>query len=85
MFFWSFARPFDLVSDQGTNRAGGAVRKTIPFENGELKSGGAIASRPEPRQRGYLCFALYGNADRAERWPAAEAEMWSDRAVEIWG
>ena len=28
---------------------------------------------------------FYGNADRAERWPAAEAEMWNDRAVEIWG
>ena len=28
---------------------------------------------------------FYGNADRAERWVAAEAEMWNDRAVEIWG
>ena len=28
---------------------------------------------------------FYGNADRAERWPAAEAEMWNGRAVEIWG
>jgi pimeloyl-ACP methyl ester carboxylesterase len=28
---------------------------------------------------------FYGNADRADRWPAMEAEMWNDRAVEIWG
>ena len=28
---------------------------------------------------------FYGNADRADRWAAAEAEMWNDRAVEIWG
>src|SRR5439155_322749 len=28
---------------------------------------------------------FYGNADRAERWVAAEAEEWNDRAVEVWG
>jgi len=28
---------------------------------------------------------FYGNADRADRWPAMEAEMWKHRAVEIWG
>jgi len=28
---------------------------------------------------------FYGNADRADRWVAAEAEEWNDRAVEIWG
>jgi len=28
---------------------------------------------------------FYGNADRAEHWPTAEADMWNDRAVEIWG
>jgi pimeloyl-ACP methyl ester carboxylesterase len=28
---------------------------------------------------------FYGNADRADRWAATEAEMWKDRAVEIWG
>ena len=28
---------------------------------------------------------FYGNADRAERWVADEAEMFADRAVEIWG
>jgi pimeloyl-ACP methyl ester carboxylesterase len=28
---------------------------------------------------------FYGNADRAERWVATEAEEWNDRAIEIWG
>ncbi|MDQ3200067.1 MAG: alpha/beta hydrolase, partial [Verrucomicrobiota bacterium] len=28
---------------------------------------------------------FYGNADRAEYWPAEEAEMWNGRAVEVWG
>jgi pimeloyl-ACP methyl ester carboxylesterase len=28
---------------------------------------------------------FYGNADRADRWVAAEAEMWNNRAVEVWG
>jgi len=28
---------------------------------------------------------FYGNADRADRWVAAEAEAWNGRAVEIWG
>jgi pimeloyl-ACP methyl ester carboxylesterase len=28
---------------------------------------------------------FYGNADRADRWAAIEAEMWNNRAVEIWG
>src|SRR5439155_15995420 len=27
----------------------------------------------------------YGNADRADRWVAGEAEEWNDRAVEVWG
>ena len=28
---------------------------------------------------------FYGNADRADRWVAAEAGMWNNRAVEVWG
>jgi hypothetical protein len=66
--------------------AGGAVRKAVPFENGELEIWTA-QSRRAKQQGGADIFILrfYGNADRADRWAAAEAEMWSDRAVEIWG
>src|SRR5438309_4503440 len=66
--------------------AGGAVRKTIPFQNGQLEVW--IAQSRLARTKGnpeVYVLRFYGNADRAERRPAAEAEMWSDRAVEIWG
>ena len=66
--------------------AGGAVRKTIPFENGDLEIW--TAQSQSARQQGradVFILRFYGNADRADRWPAMEAEMWNDRAVEIWG
>jgi hypothetical protein len=66
--------------------AGGAGRKTIPFENGQLEVW--IAQSQPARSKGnadVYVLRFYGNADRAERWPAKEAEMWNDRAVEIWG
>jgi hypothetical protein len=66
--------------------AGGAVRTTVPFENGEVEIWTG-QSRRAHEQGGADVFILrfYGNADRADRWAAAEAEMWNDRAVEIWG
>jgi len=66
--------------------AGGAVRKTIPFQKGELEIWTAQSRRAQ-QQGGADVFILrfYGNADRADRWAAAEAEMWNESAVEIWG
>ena len=66
--------------------AGGAIRRTIPFENGQLEVW--IAQSRLARSKGtadMYVLRFYGNADRAERWPAEEAEMWNDRAVEVWG
>jgi hypothetical protein len=66
--------------------AGGAVRKIIPFESGQLEVW--IAQSRLARSKGTADMSVlrfYGNADRAERWPAEEAEMWNDRAVEVWG
>ena len=66
--------------------AGSAVRKTIPFEDGELEIWTAQSRRAQ--QQGHadvFILRFYGNADRADRWAAMEAEMWNDRAVEIWG
>src|SRR5438067_2724734 len=66
--------------------AGGAVRKTVPFQHGELELWTAKSRRAQ--QKGgadVYVLRFYGNADRAERWVAVEAEMWNDRAVEIWG
>jgi len=66
--------------------AGGAVRKTIRFEDGELEIW--IAQSRGAQQQGradVFILRFYGNADRADRWAAMESEMWNDRAVEIWG
>lgn len=66
--------------------AGGAVRKTIPFEDGELEIWTAQSRRAQQQGRAdVFILRFYGNADRADRWAATEAEMWKDRAVEIWG
>lgn len=66
--------------------AGGAVRKAIPFQNGELEIWTAQSRRAQQQSRAdVFILRFYGNADRADRWVAAEAEMWNERAVEIWG
>jgi len=66
--------------------AGSAVRKTIPFEDGELEIWIAQSRRAQQQGRAdVFILRFYGNADRADRWPAMEAEMWNDRSVEIWG
>ena len=66
--------------------AAGAVRKMLPFQNGELEVWTAKSRRAQQQGRAEIyILRFYGNADRAERWVAAEAEEWNDRAVEIWG
>jgi uncharacterized protein len=64
----------------------GATRKAIPFENGELELWTARSHLAQQRGRPEIyVLRFYGNADRADRWVAAEAEMWNERAIEIWG
>jgi hypothetical protein len=86
IFFGNLPDHLILFPTRAPINAGGAVRKTIPFENGQLEVW--IAQSELARTKGktdIYVLRFYGNADRAERWPAAEAEMWNDRAVEIWG
>ena len=65
--------------------ASGAVRKRVPFENGELEIWTATSHRAQQKGGADMnVLRFYGNADRADRWAAADAEMWNDRAVEIW-
>lgn len=66
--------------------AGSAVRKTIPFQDGDVEIWTARSelARKNERPEAYV-LRFYGNADRADRWVAAEAEMWDRRAVEVWG
>ena len=86
MFFGSLPDHLILFPTRAPIDAGSAARKTVPFENGELEVWTAKSHRA--RQQGHadiFILRFYGNADRADRWAAAETEMWSDRAVEIWG
>jgi uncharacterized protein len=86
MFFSRLPDHLILFPTRTPVNAGGAARKTIPFENGQLEVW--IAQSRLARSNGnpeVYVLRFYGNADRAERWPVEEAEMWNDRAVEIWG
>lgn len=64
----------------------GAQRKAIPFDRGELE----VWTRHSRRAKeigapSIYVLRFYGNADRAERWAAVEADMFDGRAVELWG
>jgi len=86
MFFGHLPDHLILFPTRAPIDAGAAVRRTIPFENGDLEIW--TTQSQSARQQGradIFILRFYGNADRAERWPAVEAEMWRDRAVEIWG
>jgi uncharacterized protein len=86
MFFGHLPDHLVLFPTRTPINAGGAIRKAIPFENGQLEVWTARSqlARSKGNADVYV-LRFYGNADRAERWPAEEAEMWNDRAVEIWG
>jgi len=80
--------PDQLILFPTTNKidTGTALRKTVPFENGEVEVWTAQSHRAQQHGRADIfILRFYGNADRADRWAAAEAEMWNDRALEIWG
>src|ERR1700730_666096 len=80
--------PDHLILFPTTSRieAQGAVRKTVPFENGQLELWTAKSQLAQANGHAdTYVLRFYGNADRADRWAAAEAEMWNNRAVEIWG
>src|SRR5438552_7191314 len=86
IFFAHLPDHLILFPTKAPINAGGAVRKTIPFQNGELELWTAVSKRAQRNGRTDIyILRFYGNADRAERWVAAEADEWNDRAVEIWG
>jgi pimeloyl-ACP methyl ester carboxylesterase len=86
MFFGHFSDHLILFPTRAPIDAGSAVRKTVPFQNGELEVWTAKSGRAQQQGRADIfILRFYGNADRADRWATAEAEMWRDRAVEIWG
>jgi uncharacterized protein len=86
MFFGHLPDHLILFPTRTPINAGGAVRKNIPFENGQLEVWIAQSHLARSRDKAEIyILRFYGNADRAEHWPAEEAKMWNDRAVEIWG
>jgi hypothetical protein len=86
MFFGRLPDHLILFPTRAPIDAGAAVRRTIPFENGDLEIWTAQSRRAQQQVRAdVFILRFYGNADRADRWAAMEAEMWKDRAVEIWG
>ena len=86
MFFGHLPDHLILFPTRAAIDAGGAVRKKIPFENGELEIWTAQSRRARQQgQADVFILRFYGNADRADRWAAIEADMWNDRAVEVWG
>jgi pimeloyl-ACP methyl ester carboxylesterase len=86
MFFGHLPDHLILFPTKTPINAGGAVRKTIPFEDGQLEAWIARSRLAQSKGSADIyVLRFYGNADRAEHWPAEEAEMWSNRAVEIWG
>jgi pimeloyl-ACP methyl ester carboxylesterase len=64
----------------------GAVREIIPFRNGDLEIWTARSYLAEQRDHidAYI-LRFYGNADRADRWVALEADAFGERAIEVWG
>ena len=86
MFFGHLPDYLILFPTRAPIDAGAAVRRTIPFGNGDLEIWTAQSERARQQGRADLfILRFYGNADRADRWAAMETEMWNDRAVEIWG
>jgi len=86
MFFEHLPDHLILFPTTAPINTSGAVRRTIPFENGDLEIWTAQSRRAKQQGRAdVFILRFYGNADRADRWAAMEADMWSDRAVEIWG
>ena len=80
--------PDRLILFPTTHRidAGAATRKAVAFDGGELEIWTAASKLAKQRgQPAFYVLRFYGNADRADRWVAAEAEMWNNRAVEVWG
>jgi pimeloyl-ACP methyl ester carboxylesterase len=98
VLFAGLADRLILFPTTGHIDAGRAIRKMIPFQNGNLeiwtaqsqlaKVRAGLADRAGLAQYGQpdvFVLRFYGNADRADRWVELEAEMWDRRAVEVWG
>ena len=86
MFCTTFPDQLILFPTTQPIDAHGATRQTIPFHNGELEIWSARSHLAKQRNDvdAYI-LRFYGNADRADRWVALEADAFGERATEVWG
>jgi uncharacterized protein len=86
MFCTTFPDQLILFPSTQHIEAHGAARETIPFHSGELEiwTASSHLAKQHDRVDAYI-LRFYGNADRAERWVALEADAFGERAVDIWG
>ena len=86
MFFAHLPDHLILFPTRAPIDANGAVRKLLPFQNGQLEVWTA-KSQLAQQKGGADIYVLrfYGNADRADRWVRGRGREWNGRAVEIWG
>jgi uncharacterized protein len=64
----------------------GATRQIVRFHDGDLEIWTARSHLAKQRNHvdAYI-LRFYGNADRADRWVALEADAFGERAIELWG
>jgi uncharacterized protein len=88
LMMFSTTFPDQLILFPSTQHidAHGAVRQIIPFHNGELEvwTARSHVAKQHAHVDAYI-LRFYGNADRAERWTALEADAFGERAIEVWG
>jgi uncharacterized protein len=86
MFCTTFPDQLILFPTTQPIDAHGATRQTVPFHNGELEVWTARSRLAKQRDHVDACvLRFYGNADRADRWVAFEADAFGERAIEVWG
>ena len=86
MFCTTFPDQLILFPSTQYIDAHGATRQTIPFHNGDLEiwTAGSHFAKQHDQVDAYI-LRFYGNADRADRWAALDADAFGEWAVEVWG
>jgi pimeloyl-ACP methyl ester carboxylesterase len=86
IFCTTFSDQLILFPTTQSIDAHGATRETIPFRSGKLEIWTARSHLAKQHGEPDACILrFYGNADRADRWVALEADAFGERALELWG
>jgi len=82
--FGGCADRFILFPSRQPEDAGGAVRKIVAFESGELELFAAESPAAGGRRPAAWVLCFVGNASRAEWTAVPVAQTWADLPVEVW-